>query len=279
MSAGIRERAAATPLAEHEFEAEPGLPEPLPCGETLLWQGAPAWRPLAREALHLKLLAIYFGLLLAGRAASVLATGGSPARAAIAVAWLLPAALLALGLLALVAWLIARTTLYTVTNRRVVMRIGVVLTVTFNLPFSKVDGATLRRHADGSGDVALKIAAGDRIAWFHLWPHVRPWRVRQTEPMLRGLADAQQVAALLGEALARSAAGADTDADTQAATGASAPRPMAPPRPRPTPRPALQPSPQPIAASMASSPSMRIPVSDATFDVRSDGLDHPALAA
>ncbi|MEY3475503.1 MAG: hypothetical protein RL087_1961, partial [Pseudomonadota bacterium] len=29
---------------EHEFEAAPGLPAPLPVGERILWQGAPQWR-------------------------------------------------------------------------------------------------------------------------------------------------------------------------------------------------------------------------------------------
>ena len=35
--------------AEHEFEAEPGLPEALPRGERLLWRGSPAWRVMARD--------------------------------------------------------------------------------------------------------------------------------------------------------------------------------------------------------------------------------------
>ena len=28
-------------VPEHDFEPQPGLPEPLPRDETLLWQGAP----------------------------------------------------------------------------------------------------------------------------------------------------------------------------------------------------------------------------------------------
>ena len=30
--------------AEHEFEPVPGLPETLPEGESMLWQGKPGWR-------------------------------------------------------------------------------------------------------------------------------------------------------------------------------------------------------------------------------------------
>ena len=35
--------------AEHEFEAALGLPEPLPAGETILWQGAPSWTAMAKH--------------------------------------------------------------------------------------------------------------------------------------------------------------------------------------------------------------------------------------
>ena len=35
--------------AEHEFEAALGLPEPLPAGETILWQGVPSWTAMARS--------------------------------------------------------------------------------------------------------------------------------------------------------------------------------------------------------------------------------------
>ena len=38
-------------LHEHEFEAAPGLPEKLPQGERILWQGAPDALALARAAL------------------------------------------------------------------------------------------------------------------------------------------------------------------------------------------------------------------------------------
>jgi Bacterial PH domain len=189
---------------EHEFEAELGLPEPLPRGERLLWQGSPDWRVMARDALHTRLLAIYFGVLLAWRGANVLANGGSAWAAGEAVLWLLPLAVAAIAVLSLLAWLIARTSVYTVTDKRVVMRIGVVLSVTFNLPYSQIESAGLRTHADGSGDVTLLLNDADRIAYVHLWPHARPWHVKRTEPMLRAVPDVGHVASILSAALADS---------------------------------------------------------------------------
>ena len=52
----------------------------------------------------------------------------------------------------------------------------------------------------------LSLAGSDRIAYLHLWPHVRPWQLKRTQPMLRALADAQGVAQILASALAQAEA-------------------------------------------------------------------------
>lgn len=191
---------------EHEFEAALGLPEALPHGETLLWQGRPDWRVLAVDALHWRKLALYFALLLGWQALTVRADGGDAGAAALAALRGLPLALLALGLVALMALLMARSAVYTLTNRRIVMRIGIVLSVSFNLPFSQIAGAELRARRGGYGDIALTLAGSQRIAWLHLWPHVRPWRLKRTQPMLRAVPDAQRVGALLAQAAKERAA-------------------------------------------------------------------------
>ena len=201
----ITNRQTRDQAPEHEFEAAHGLPEPLPPGERMLWQGSPDWRVMAREAMHLRTLSVYFAVVLAWRGAVVLSNGGGWLDAVQAVLWLLPLAALSLGLLAIMAWLISRTSVYSITDQRVVMRIGVVLSITFNLPYSRIEAAALRSHADGSGDVTLTLADADRIAYLHLWPHARPWQLKRTQPMLRALPDARAVASVLAAALADSA--------------------------------------------------------------------------
>ncbi len=185
---------------EHDFEPEHGLPEPLPAGEHLLWQGSPDWRALAVRSFHVRQLTVYFGVILAARAITVLVQGGSALDAVVAALWLTPAVAFALGLLTLMAWLTSRTTVYTITDKRVVMRIGIVLSLTFNLPFAKITGAGLRAHGDGTGSIPITIARSEKIAYVHLWPHARPWRVAQPEPMLCSVRDAAQVAQTLSAA-------------------------------------------------------------------------------
>lgn len=180
-----------TPHHEHEFEAAPGLPEPLPAGERILWQGGPDWQVLAVHAFHLRQLAAYFGAMMAIQAIYLW-----DAPVATLVSSLITSAVLAgsaLGLLALAAWLSARTTLYTLTTRRVVMRIGIVLTITLNLPLRQLRGADLLAHPSGTGDLSLALAGRERIGWLHLWPHARPWQLADPQPTLRCIPNAAAV--------------------------------------------------------------------------------------
>lgn len=178
---------------EHEFEATPGLPEPLPAGERMLWQGAPDWRVLAVQAFHVRKLTIYFAAMLGLQALYMSGQPGGFAVAQLATSGAL--AVLALLLLSLMAWFAARTTLYTLTNQRIVMRVGIVLTLTFNLPLRQIAGAALSPQTGGFGDIALTLKGPDRIAFLNLWPHARPWVVKNPEPSLRCLPDAAALGA------------------------------------------------------------------------------------
>jgi hypothetical protein len=188
------------PHHEHEFEAAPGLPEALPAGEHILWQGSPDWKMLAVDAFHVKRLAIYFSLMIALHA--VMIWDGSLSLLAnlseLSVGAIL--ASIALSLLALTAWLSASTTMYTITNRRVVMRIGIVLTLTFNLPHRWIKTAQFRDQGEGFGEIALELKGDDRIAYLHLWPHARAWHIGQPQPALRCIANAKEVGTLLHKA-------------------------------------------------------------------------------
>lgn len=186
----------------HENEPIRGLPGLLPEGERILWQGSPHWPTLARTALHLNKVAAYFVILLAWRLLSLATSADAPASHVLAAAlWPLPLAAITLGLIALFAWLVARTTVYTLTNRRIVMRIGVALSMTMNFPLRVIAAADLSTYANGTGNIPFRLGSSDRIAYLHLWPHARPWRFARAEPMLRAIPNAAHVAELLAGAL------------------------------------------------------------------------------
>ena len=185
---------------EHEFEAAYGLPEPLPMGESMLWQGAPDLKDLAVRVFHMKKIAVYFLVLMAVRGSYLYSLGADKFTIAAGVLIVAALALTAMAALGLLAWLTALTTAYTLTDQRVVMRIGIVLTLTFNLPLKRIETAGLLLTRNGYGDIPLAISGGDRIGYINLWPHARPWRLAYPEPMLRCIPQAQAFATLLQQA-------------------------------------------------------------------------------
>jgi hypothetical protein len=193
-------RTAPERAPEHEFEAALGLPEPLPAGERILWQGQPSAGMVATRIFHLRALGLYFAIMLAWRVAVLVHDGASLAQTWRGTLTLALLALIALGILGVLARLTARTTVYTLTDQRVVMRIGIVLTVTYNLPLRQIDGAHFVDLGQGRGEIALQLREGVRIAYLHLWPHARPWRLTAPQPMLRCLSDARSVSQKLSQA-------------------------------------------------------------------------------
>ena len=182
-----------------------GLPYHLPQGERLLWQGAPDWRVLARRAFHARKIAVYFGLIVLWVAVSALRDGTPPGEAALAVLRAVAVGAVPVALICAYAWIVSRMTVYTITDRRVALRVGIALPVTINLPFARIAGASLKSDADGTGGIALSLAGTDKLAYAVIWPHARPWRFGRPEPMLRSLRDVQPVAVILARALAASA--------------------------------------------------------------------------
>ncbi|MBK1657880.1 photosynthetic complex putative assembly protein PuhB [Paracraurococcus ruber] len=193
-------------IKEHEYEPVWGLPERLPEGEQILWQGRPDRRAFALRALHLPGLSLYFAALVMARMVSVLLAGASIGVTALDALWFLLPSLLVLLLGLALASGVARTTAYTITNKRVVMRFGMALSVTANLPFALVHNAAAKVHADGSGDISLSILKPHRVSYLFFWPHARPWHLLRPQPTLRAVADAPAVAQILARALAGAAA-------------------------------------------------------------------------
>jgi hypothetical protein len=177
------------------------LDRPAEVPERVVWEGQPAFRGLYWRRFHARWVGAYFVALMLWRAGSSLAEGQGVAQAGAATLRLLPPALAALAVLALLAWLFRRASHYTLTNRHLVLRFGVALPVTMSIPLRLVSNAALRSYADGSGDIPLAVDAQQRVSWLLLWPHIRPWRLRAPEPMLVAVPDAAAVAAKMAQLL------------------------------------------------------------------------------
>lgn len=191
-----------------------GLPGALPKGETLLWQGAPNWRSLARRAFRIRLAAGYFGALITWRVGEAVFTGQGLRGALTAGASSLTLAGVSLGIFAGISWLMSRTTTYSITSKRVVITYGMALPKSVNLPYNRVDAANLALHADNTGDIALKLPSATRLSYLLLWPHVRAGANGRAEPVLRCIADPQAAAEFFVNGLSQSLATTERAAAT-----------------------------------------------------------------
>ena len=186
---------------KHDQSQFTELPAPLPRGERLIWQGKPSVKGLALRAFHVREVPLYFGVFLAWRLWSLHANGAPLADYAWVTAATVVPAIISVAVLTGLAWLFARAATYTVTSKRVLLQVGVALPMTMNVPLSKIAGAALKSYRDGSGDIPLKLADNERVSHLLLWPHVRPWKLITSEPMLRAVPHAAIAAAKLNEAL------------------------------------------------------------------------------
>ncbi len=184
-------------MSHDDFKTEPvpGLPERPPEGERILWQGRPDWWALTKSATAFWWVMGYFVALGLWRFVAVVDLVPLGQAVALSVPFLILAAIVAV-LLVFTAWVQARAALYTVTNRRVVLRVGAALTLTLNLPYKQIASADLDLRRDGTGTIAFDTLGETRLAYLVLWPHVRPWRF-PARPALRCIPDAQDIANLL----------------------------------------------------------------------------------
>lgn len=188
-------------MSHDDFAVEPikGLPEFLPRGEVILWQGRPDWWQLTVQSMNLWWVVGYFGILTLWRFFTVVDLLPLDRAIAVSLPFVVIGAIVA-GLFMIVGYVQARATVYTITNRRVAMRVGAALTVTLNLPFTQIENAALAKRRNGHGNIALETKGGTKFSFLVLWPHARPWHFAKPQPTLRAIADADAVANTLAKA-------------------------------------------------------------------------------
>jgi hypothetical protein len=196
-----------------------GVAHALPPGERLLWQGEPVPGLVARHVFHRWLVIGYFAVMIGWWFARTLGTVEMDAFLPM-LGMRLGLAVIVIGTVEFLARVVARTSVYAITSKRLVLKLGMVLPMSINLPFKLVQNAAVGRFRDGSGQIALTLVPGNRLAYIALWPHCKVFKINQPEPVLRGLADPEAVAAILRDAVL-----ADAAAEGETVDVSDAPRP------------------------------------------------------
>ncbi|NCP13408.1 MAG: PH domain-containing protein [Sphingomonadales bacterium] len=162
--------------------------------EKVLWKGRPELRLLARTAFHTRKAGIY----MAGLSVVALLLGNTTA--ALVAAGL---GVVLVGLLYVLAWASARSTLYILTDERLIMRIGMAIETRVNVPLKQIKAASFRPRDNDHGDIAFELNGERLLSTLLLWPHVRPGHYAMPQPMLRAVPEAARLAEMIGEARAQ----------------------------------------------------------------------------
>jgi hypothetical protein len=177
-----------------------GVEEALPPGESLVWEGQPDVKTLAFRVLYLRAILVYWALIGAGFLAAGAVGGRASGNLAADLVWLMVVAAIGSALIFGFAAAIRSSTTYALTDRRVVIRMGVAFPSVLNLPLHQIDSVDVRatgRDRDGRevGDLVLTPSGDARVGWLYLWPHVKPWAWKDPLPAFRALPEAASVGA------------------------------------------------------------------------------------
>ena len=183
--------------------------------ESIVWRGRPSWRRLARDVLHIREIAAYLLFLIGLDAYQAWAKAIPMARALHDSVPLLVIVAIILANVVGFAWLMGRTTRYTITDRRVILDYGVAIPATLSLPFGRLSTVSVAVKADHTGDIPLGLVADNHMPYLKLWPHARPWHLSRPQPMMRGVPQAGIVAGLLSNAVGTAARSASSAAPVE----------------------------------------------------------------
>ena len=177
-----------------------GIDHPLPPGERVRWQGSPSVGLLAGHAFHVRVVLAYF-IVIVG--IWTLRYVGEIPRTQLVTMFLAQAAMAGVVVVGvfLLSWAVAGTSVYAITDRRVVIKTGIAFPMTINVPLKVIESAALKRYRDGTGEIAMTLNGSDRVAFLALWPHARPWQFKLPQPALRALPDPDVVGRILQQAV------------------------------------------------------------------------------
>ena len=182
-----------------KFEPVNGLPEKLPPGEKILWQGKPTLMLLAWHSFGVKLATLYVVIAMIYQSALSLSATTEANIVPILVFYLL-IWFLASSLLYLLAHFQRTSTIYTVTDKRVVLKIGAALPITYNIPFKQISSVDLKSYGV-KGSIAISLLGDNKISYLSCWPHVRPWHFSKPCPSLLFLDNIEEVSQIIKKAM------------------------------------------------------------------------------
>ena len=179
-----------------KFEVHKNILDAIPEGESILWKGKPSFWGFSWYFFGLKLLAFYLIILSVVFAARLTATDFFTAFVVDFLPFLLSGILASCILMAL-AKIQSQSSVYIITENRVIIKSGAALSFLISMPFKKIKAVNLQKRKGSLGTISFELNSGKRVPYISCWPSVRPWRFKKTEPAFSCIENVDEVATIL----------------------------------------------------------------------------------
>jgi len=179
-----------------KFEAPKNILDAIPNGESILWKGRPSLWGFSWNLFGLKWITLYLSMLSIVSVARFFASDFYTAFYVDFLPFFLSgifASIILIGLAATQTY----STVYIITENRVIIKTGAALSFLISMPFKKIKEVNLQKRGASIGTISFELLSEKRVPYISCWPSVRPWRFKRTQPAFSCIGSVDEVATIL----------------------------------------------------------------------------------
>ena len=179
-----------------KFEAPKNILDAIPDGESILWKGKPSLWGFSWNLFGLKWITFYLSILSVVSIARFFASDFHTAFYIDFLPFFLSgifASIILIGLAAIQAY----STVYIITENRVIIKTGAALSFLIRMPFKKIKEVNLQKRGASIGTISFELFSKKRVPYVSCWPSVRPWKFKKTQPAFSCVRSVDEVATIL----------------------------------------------------------------------------------
>ena len=179
-----------------KFEAPKNILDAIPNGESILWKGRPSLWGFSWNLFGLKWITLYLSILSIVSVARFFASDFYTAFYVDFLPFFLSgifASIILIGLAATQTY----STVYIITENRVIIKTGAALSFLISMPFKKIKEVNLQKRGASIGTISFELLSEKRVPYISCWPSVRPWKFKRTQPAFSCIGSVDEVATIL----------------------------------------------------------------------------------
>lgn len=179
-----------------KFEAPKNILDAIPNGESILWKGRPSLWGFSWNLFGLKWITLYLSMLSIVSVARFFASDFYTAFYVDFLPFFLSgifASIILIGLAATQTY----STVYIITENRVIIKTGAALSFLISMPFKKIKEVNLQKRGASIGTISFELLSEKRVPYISCWPSVRPWKFKRTQPAFSCIGSVDEVATIL----------------------------------------------------------------------------------